>query len=130
MKRRAAVVGAVTGGLLLVATPAFAGDNNGNGYIDYGDTGTQVKCVQRVTKYDGQSPGRIDGDFGDRTYGAVIGYQRNHGLTRDGIVGPNTGSNMQSYVRRLYDLARRTGETDLAREYSNWMSTCNPLIPG
>lgn len=32
----------------------------------------------------------VDGDFGKKTKDAVIVFQRNRGLTQDGIVGPNT----------------------------------------
>jgi peptidoglycan hydrolase-like protein with peptidoglycan-binding domain len=32
----------------------------------------------------------VDGDFGPKTLTAVKGYQRKHGLSVDGIVGPNT----------------------------------------
>ena len=31
-----------------------------------------------------------DGDYGPKTFEAVVHYQRNHGLKVDGIVGPET----------------------------------------
>lgn len=32
----------------------------------------------------------VDGDFGERTYNAVVDFQKNHNLAVDGIVGKNT----------------------------------------
>ena len=35
---------------------------------------------------------KVDGDFGDNTYNAVIVFQKNRGLKQDGIVGANSWS--------------------------------------
>lgn len=35
---------------------------------------------------------KVDGDFGKNTYKAIIVFQRNRGLTQDGVVGTNTWS--------------------------------------
>ena len=55
-----------------------------------GSTGKDVEFVQSVLNVHGF--GRIDEDgiFGPKTEGAVKKYQRDRGLSADGIVGPKT----------------------------------------
>ncbi len=55
-----------------------------------GSTGETVKKIQRVIKNQGYYNGSIDGIYGNKTVSAVRKYQRDHGLTSDGIVGPAT----------------------------------------
>lgn len=57
-----------------------------------GMTGGDVKTLQRLLFADGYSVGSCgdDGDFGDDTEKAVLEYQRDHGLSQDGIAGINT----------------------------------------
>jgi hypothetical protein len=53
-------------------------------------TGEDVRMVQSRLTDLGYDPGPIDGIFGPRTDAAVRAYQRDNGLTIDGIVGPIT----------------------------------------
>jgi hypothetical protein len=55
-----------------------------------GDTGAQVKVLQRALASLGFSTGKIDGQYGPATQTAVKGFQHSAGLTGDGIVGPAT----------------------------------------
>lgn len=55
-----------------------------------GDTGTQVKTLQRELRSLGYSIAVIDGSYGTQTSAAVAAFQRAHHLTADGIVGPKT----------------------------------------
>ena len=55
-----------------------------------GDTGPQVKTLQRELQALGYSVGGIDGSYGTQTSKAVMAVQRAHHLTADGIVGPQT----------------------------------------
>lgn len=57
-----------------------------------GCTGGDVKTLQRLLFADGYSVGPCgdDGDFGNDTEKAVLEYQRDHGLSKDGIVGVKT----------------------------------------
>jgi putative chitinase len=52
--------------------------------------GADVIALQQALKAHGFDPGAADGDFGHGTEAAVIAFQRNEGLTPDGIVGPQT----------------------------------------
>ena len=55
-----------------------------------GDTGPQVKVLQRALASLGYSPGKIDGDYGSSTQAAVEKFQTSAGIKADGIVGPET----------------------------------------
>ena len=55
-----------------------------------GDTGSQVKVLQRALKALGFSPGTPDGDYGPSTQTAVERFQVSKGLAEDGVVGPET----------------------------------------
>lgn len=56
-----------------------------------------VQDVQAALISKGYSCGSYgaDGDFGADTNTAVVNYQRAHGLTADGIVGPNTWTSLK-----------------------------------
>jgi hypothetical protein len=55
-----------------------------------GDTGLQVKALQRELAGLGYAVGAIDGNYGPTVAKAVTAFQRAHHLTPDGIVGPAT----------------------------------------
>lgn len=55
-----------------------------------GDTGPQVKVLQRALASLGYSVGKIDGDYGPSTQAAVEKFQTSAGIKADGIVGPET----------------------------------------
>lgn len=55
-----------------------------------GDTGAQVKALQRALKALGYSVGTIDGQYGPTTKTAVASFQHAEGLTEDGVFGPKT----------------------------------------
>jgi hypothetical protein len=61
-----------------------------------GDTGSQVKVLQRALAALGYSPGKPDGDYGPATQSAVEKFQAAKRLTVDGIVGPATLAKLQS----------------------------------
>ena len=64
--------------------------------LTQGDVRDMVKLVQGLLVCYGYDTNGIDGIFGDGTYNAVVSYQRNHGLTADGMVGISTLSLMFS----------------------------------
>jgi len=58
--------------------------------IASGLTTSQVKTVQTKLKNWGYYTGYVDGIYGTKTKAAVVRFQKNNGLTADGIVGTNT----------------------------------------
>ena len=56
----------------------------------YGSTGSEVTKIQQRLQELGYDPGTADGIYGTRTKNAVIAFQRDYGLSDDGIAGPKT----------------------------------------
>jgi hypothetical protein len=57
-----------------------------------GDTGAQVKVLQRALAQLGYTVGTVDGDYGTATKTAVAQFQTAQKLTADGVFGPATRS--------------------------------------
>ena len=55
-----------------------------------GDTGAQVKVLQRALAKLGYSVGTVDGDYGPSTQAAVERFQKKASLAADGVVGAKT----------------------------------------
>lgn len=64
--------------------PIPATDAKARPTLRRGDRGDQVKTVQKAVG------AKVDGNFGGGTEAAVRVFQRDHGLTPDGIVGPKS----------------------------------------
>jgi hypothetical protein len=62
-----------------------------------GDTGAQVRALQRALLSLGYPAGKVDGQYGPTTKTAVAAFQHAAGLTADGIFGPKT---MAALIRR------------------------------
>jgi hypothetical protein len=60
-----------------------------------GDTGSQVKTLQKALAALGFSPGTPDGDYGPSTQVAVEKFQVAKNLAEDGVVGPATLAALQ-----------------------------------
>lgn len=56
----------------------------------YGSSGDEVKQIQTKLRDWGYYKGNVDGIYGSQTYEAVKTFQRNNGLTADGIAGSKT----------------------------------------
>lgn len=84
-----------------------------NGYLKKGSTGSAVVALQQKLISLGYSVGSsgADGNFGTGTYNAVIAFQNDHGLTADGIVGPQT--------QTALDNATPSGDSGVLREGSS-----------
>ncbi len=61
-----------------------------SGLSKIGSQGEEVKNIQRVLKGKGYYSGNIDGIFGTATKKAVTQFQKDNGLTADGVVGEKT----------------------------------------
>lgn len=55
-----------------------------------GSRGTEVRNIQSRLSSWGYNPGSVDGIYGAKTEAAVKRFQKNNGLTPDGIAGPAT----------------------------------------
>ena len=69
--------------------------------IRKGDKGETVKVCQELLEHLGYDLGKYgtDGDFGKDTEKAVKLFQKNQGLTADGIVGPATWAALETAIR-------------------------------
>lgn len=85
--------------ILLAATTTFlfqyAGEiYNGKKNIavlsQMGSRGSEVRSIQKKLKSLGYYSGTVDGIYGVNTKNAVVKFQKNCGLTADGIAGPKT----------------------------------------
>lgn len=56
----------------------------------FGSYGDEVIQIQTALSRLGYYSGTIDGIFGSQTRSAILSFQRDQGLTPDGIAGPNT----------------------------------------
>ena len=56
----------------------------------YGSSGTEVKAIQQALKDRGLFTAGITGYYGEQTQSAVRRFQKQQGLTVDGIAGPAT----------------------------------------
>jgi peptidoglycan hydrolase-like protein with peptidoglycan-binding domain len=95
-----------TSGLLGFGRPRYDGISPpGNGSprtLAIGARGEDVKGLQTILAGAGLLPASgIDGDFGPKTKAAVIEFQRQLGVTADGIVGPVTHAAIDALFRFL-----------------------------
>lgn len=67
---------------------------NRDGVVSQALTVNENKAVQQKLKELGYYKGSVDGVFGQGTRGAVIAFQKENGLTADGIVGEKTAKAM------------------------------------
>ena len=89
--------------------------------------------IQSLLKKMGYNPGPIDGVFGLQTKETVKQFQRNNGLTADGIIGPNTNKVLLKYLRGYENYTIKSGDTlsKIAQKYHislPLLLTANPGI--
>ena len=74
-------------------------------------SGTDVMELQSLLKKMKYNPGQVDGMFGRQTQQAVVRFQKNIGLTPDGIVGPKTWKALEPYLMGYTEYSVRAGDT-------------------
>lgn len=69
-----------------------------------GDKGSYVTLAQTMLNNKGYDLGScgVDGDFGSATERAVKQFQKDHGLTADGVIGPKTWAKLDEQGTNLY----------------------------
>ena len=71
-------------------------------HLEKGSKGEDVRFLQqKLNEFGAEIP--VDGSFGNQTDRAVRNFQTDHGLTVDGIAGPNTMAALQRTVNKHYD---------------------------
>ena len=100
---------------------------------------TDVMLLQSTLKKLGYYNSAIDGIFGRNTENAVIRFQRDFGLTQDGIVGPKTFEKLMPYINgyanykikqgdTFYNIAQTFGTTIDALIFANPLTNYDNLV--
>lgn len=81
--------------------------SSGSGVYKYGSTGSDVLYIQTALKKLGYYSGSLTGHYGNKTTQAVMDFQRDHGLSADGVVGAKT----MAKIREAYNEAISGGSS-------------------
>jgi g-D-glutamyl-meso-diaminopimelate peptidase len=98
-----------------------------------GSVGPNVKLIQSLLNRLSYNPGPVNGDFGLQTRQAVMGFQRDYGLTADGVVDPATCVVMERLIAGYVTYTVRVGDTlcKIAQKFYTTLTavlTANPDI--
>ena len=88
--------------------------NSSSSCLGKGDNGPEVEQLQKNLIKLGYSCGSwgADGDFGNDTKKAVIKFQKEHGLSTDGLVGPLTQAAIKTALEKLTPTSKPTSSTN------------------
>lgn len=76
--------------VLVISAIAYSRDNTAQTLSQIGSRGQEVREVQQKLRELGLYSGSVDGVYGTATQKAVRQFQKNCGLTVDGVAGPKT----------------------------------------
>lgn len=95
--------------------------------LKLGSTGPYVKLLQSTLSNLGYDVGQIDGIFGLKTQKAVLQYQKDNGLSSDGVVDQKTWKSLEKFILGYTSYTIKKGDTlfNLANEFS---TTVNALL--
>lgn len=84
-----------------------------------GMSGSDVMEIQAMLQKIGYNPGPIDGVFGPQMQKAVMQFQRNYGLTPNGVIDPSTYKAMERYLLGydIYIIKRGDTFSSIAKKY-------------
>ena len=100
--------------------------------LKLGSSGSDVMKMQALLKKIGYFSGVVDGVFGNETQKAVIRFQKDNGLTPDGIVGANTNTVLLKFMLGYNIYTIRAGDSvySIARAYYTTMNRIITANPG
>lgn len=100
-----------------------------NNVLSIGDTGEDVRKLQEQLVKLGYNVGSKgpDGDFGSKTYAAVIDFQRKHNLKDDGIVGPLTENAIKEAIKNM---EQNTATPEVEEKKTFKVGDTVRLVPG
>lgn len=100
--------------------------------LSMGSRGSDVMEIQSVLLKIGYNPGLIDGVFGRKTEQAVKQFQKDFGLTEDGVIGAETFNVLQRFLLGYDTYNVRAGDTiySIARKYYTTMNKIFAANPG
>ena len=110
------IVGNATAAALGMSLSASSSVQTGgsSSVLKQGSSGEQVKTLQQKLKNWGYYSGSVDGVFGSGTKSAVMYFQRNNGLTADGVVGSRTAVALGMTLGTSSSSAGNSTSSDLA----------------
>lgn len=79
--------------------------------VALGMTGAEVTTLQTKLKTLGYYTGSVDGNFGSGTLSAVMAFQRDQGLTQDGIAGKKTVAALDSAISAKQAASQASAQT-------------------